>query len=102
MLRRFHTVARGAFQTRSFSTVNVPLSAHEPNQQLPYDTIKKRLDVVRKVRPGPLTLAEKIVYGHLDNPSDAASIVRGQSYLKLRPDRVAMQDATAQMAVLQF
>lgn len=49
----------------------------------------------------PLTLAEKVVYGHLDDPS-AQEIVRGKSYLRLRPDRVAMQDATAQMAVLQF
>jgi aconitate hydratase len=38
----------------------------------------------------------------LDNPNDAKGLVRGKSYLKLRPDRVAMQDATAQMAVLQF
>lgn len=44
----------------------------------------------------------QIVYSHLDNTADAADIVRGQSYLRLRPDRVAMQDATAQMAVLQF
>lgn len=48
----------------------------------------------------PLTLAEKIIYGHLDDANQQA--VRGQTYLKLRPDRVAMQDATAQMAVLQF
>ena len=49
----------------------------------------------------PLTLAEKITYGHLDDPKDQ-DIVRGDSYLLLRPDRVAMQDATAQMAMLQF
>ena len=49
----------------------------------------------------PLTLAEKIVYGHLDNAKEQ-DIVRGESYLLLRPDRVAMQDATAQMAMLQF
>eukprot|EP00818_Percolomonas_sp_WS_P005171 CAMPEP_0117449988 /NCGR_PEP_ID=MMETSP0759-20121206/8232_1 /TAXON_ID=63605 /ORGANISM="Percolomonas cosmopolitus, Strain WS" /LENGTH=711 /DNA_ID=CAMNT_0005242487 /DNA_START=494 /DNA_END=2629 /DNA_ORIENTATION=+ len=45
-------------------------------------------------------MAEKILYGHLDNPNQ--EIKRGKSYLYLRPDRVAMQDATAQMAVLQF
>jgi len=50
----------------------------------------------------PLTLAEKIIYGHLDNPADYSELVRGETYLKLRPARVAMQDATAQMAVLQF
>jgi aconitate hydratase len=49
----------------------------------------------------PLTLSEKIVYGHLENP-ESVKPVRGETYLKLRPDRVAMQDATAQMAVLQF
>jgi aconitate hydratase len=49
----------------------------------------------------PLTLSEKIVYGHLDEP-ETQEIVRGQSYLRLRPDRVACQDATAQMALLQF
>ena len=47
----------------------------------------------------PLTLAEKILYGHLDDATTKP--VRGVTYLKLRPDRVAMQDATAQMAVLQ-
>ena len=44
----------------------------------------------------PLTLAEKVVYGHLDDPKNQ-EIVRGESYLNLRPDRVAMQDATAQV-----
>merc|ERR1712158_146492 len=49
----------------------------------------------------PLTLSEKILYSHLDEP-ESQDIVRGESYLRLRPDRVAMQDATAQMAMLQF
>ncbi len=49
----------------------------------------------------PLTLSEKILYSHLDDPKNQ-EIVRGKSYLKLRPDRVGMQDATAQMAMLQF
>ena len=49
----------------------------------------------------PLTLSEKVLYSHLDDPANQ-DIVRGESYLKLRPDRVAMQDATAQMAMLQF
>jgi hypothetical protein len=46
--------------------------------------------------PGPLTLAEKIVYGHLEDAKNQ-DIVRGKSYLRLRPDRVACQDATAQV-----
>ncbi|NEU33000.1 aconitate hydratase, partial [bacterium LRH843] len=49
----------------------------------------------------PMTLSEKVLYSHLDDPS-GQDIERGVSYLRLRPDRVAMQDATAQMAMLQF
>lgn len=48
----------------------------------------------------PLTLAEKVLYGHLDDPQTVP--VRGETFLKLRPERVALQDATAQMAVIQF
>ncbi|RXG52866.1 putative aconitate hydratase, mitochondrial, partial [Armadillidium vulgare] len=49
----------------------------------------------------PMTLSEKVLYSHLDDPV-GQDIERGVSYLRLRPDRVAMQDATAQMAMLQF
>ncbi|KAF0989249.1 hypothetical protein HZS_3316, partial [Henneguya salminicola] len=49
----------------------------------------------------PLTLSEKILFGHLYDPT-SQKIERGKSYLKLLPDRVAMQDATAQMALIQF
>ncbi|KAJ1026442.1 hypothetical protein NDA13_003822 [Ustilago tritici] len=66
-----------------------------------YKRIEDNLKVVRERLNRPLSLAEKIVYGHLDNPHEQ-EITRGQSYLKLRPDRVACQDATAQMALLQF
>lgn len=59
------------------------------------------VDIVRKRLGRPLTYAEKILYGHLDKPHEQ-DIERGVSYLKLRPDRVACQDATAQMAILQF
>jgi len=83
---------------RSFASMS-PL---EPQTTLPYSKLSANLDKVKEVLPGPLTLTEKIVYSHLDDPSCANTIVRGESYLKLRPDRVAMQDATAQMAVLQF
>lgn len=48
-----------------------------------------------------MSLTEKILYSHLVHPA-TQEIERGVSYLKLRPDRVAMQDATAQMAMLQF
>jgi aconitate hydratase len=63
----------------------------------------ERLSAVRRATGDrPLSYAEKVVYSHLDDPSSAGTIKRGESFLKLRPDRVAMQDATAQMAVLQF
>lgn len=66
-----------------------------------YQTTRKNIDVVKKRLGRSLTLGEKIVYGHLDQP-DTQELERGKSFLLLRPDRVAMQDATAQMALLQF
>lgn len=66
-----------------------------------YARAEKALAVVRERLGRPLTLAEKIVFGHLDDPKNQ-DLTRGTSYLQLRPDRVAMQDATAQMALLQF
>ena len=47
-----------------------------------------------------MTLSEKVLYGHLDDPEVIP--VRGETFLKLRPERVALQDATAQMAVIKF
>lgn len=61
----------------------------------------ENLAIVRSRLNRPLTFAEKILYSHLDDPH-GQDIERGKSYLKLRPDRVACQDATAQMAILQF
>ena len=63
--------------------------------------MSENLSVVRSRLNRPLTYAEKILYSHLDDPH-GQDIERGSSYLKLRPDRVACQDATAQMAILQF
>jgi len=68
---------------------------------MPYEKLVANLEVVKGRLNRPLTLSEKILYGHLDDPQ-GQDIVRGESYLRLRPDRVAMQDATAQMAMLQF
>ncbi|MGB1586405.1 MAG: aconitate hydratase [Thermoplasmatota archaeon] len=69
--------------------------------QQTYAKMQERLQVVRERLGRPLTLAEKILYGHLDDPS-GADLTRGSAYLDLRPDRITMQDATAQMALLQF
>ena len=65
-----------------------------------YDTTRQSLAVIRKRLDRPLTLAEKVLFGHLADPEE--ELERGKAYLQLRPDRVAMQDATAQMALLQF
>ena len=66
-----------------------------------YERSRKNLEIVRGRLQRPLTLAEKIVFGHLDDPQ-GQELDAGRAYLQLRPDRVAMQDATAQMALLQF
>ncbi len=66
-----------------------------------YAKTRKNLDVVRSRLGRGLTYAEKIIYGHL-NDAENADLTAGTSYIQLRPDRVALQDATAQMAILQF
>ena len=66
-----------------------------------YDTLDERVALWRERLGRPLTLAEKILVNHLDDPTRSV-MERGVSYADLRPDRVAMQDATAQMAWLQF
>ncbi|KAL2115039.1 hypothetical protein VTJ04DRAFT_10702 [Mycothermus thermophilus] len=66
-----------------------------------YKKMSENLAIVRSRLNRPLTFAEKVLYSHLDDPHNQ-DIERGVSYLKLRPDRVACQDATAQMALLQF
>jgi aconitate hydratase len=66
-----------------------------------YEALPENYEQAKKVYKRPLTLAEKILCAHLDH-WDATAPVRGETYALLRPDRVAMQDATAQMALLQF
>lgn len=61
----------------------------------------ENLKIVKSRLNRPLTYAEKLLYAHLDDPHNQ-EIERGVSYLKVRPDRIACQDATAQMAILQF
>ncbi|KOX71536.1 Aconitate hydratase, mitochondrial [Melipona quadrifasciata] len=101
----------------SFAAAKVAMSKFDKDNYLPYDKLEERLRTVKKrqvlnvcligahptvyILNRPLTLSEKVLYSHLDEP-DKQEIVRGTSYLRLRPDRVAMQDATAQMAMLQF
>lgn len=66
-----------------------------------YAKSRSRLAIMRGRLGRPLTLAEKVLFGHLADPA-GQELARGEATLALRPDRVAMQDATAQMAILQF
>lgn len=92
---------RRSLHLTSISASKVLMSRFDKDVYLPYETMQDKLKQVRKKLDRPLTLSEKILYPHLDNIADQ-DIERGNSYLRLRPDRVAMQDATAQMALLQF
>ncbi len=67
-----------------------------------YSTFAKRVELAKAILKRPLTLAEKILYAHLYNTDEIKEYKRGVDYVNFRPDRVAMQDATAQMALLQF
>ncbi len=68
-----------------------------------YDRYQSRVEKARKVAGKPLTYSEKILYSHLFSGDEITeSFKRGESYVDFAPDRVAMQDATAQMALLQF
>jgi aconitate hydratase len=66
-----------------------------------YAALPEKVKAARSLVGHPLTLAEKILYAHLYNPPTQA-FTRGKDYVEFAPDRVAMQDATAQMALLQF
>lgn len=67
-----------------------------------YEKFPSRIEAARKAVGRPLTLTEKILYAHLSEGAATQSYDRGVSYVDFQPDRVAMQDATAQMALLQF
>ncbi|PGH27549.1 aconitate hydratase, mitochondrial [Polytolypa hystricis UAMH7299] len=96
-------------RNRGFATVTS--SSDGSSRSPPYPKILSNLNEVRRVLGSTrqLTLAEKILYSHLDNAEESlltdtqnGQNIRGQANLKLKPDRVAMQDASAQMALLQF
>ena len=67
-----------------------------------YDNMTSRVDAAREIVGRPLTLTEKILYNHLWDGMPSKAFVRGKDYVDFAPDRVACQDATAQMALLQF
>ncbi|MBN1184670.1 MAG: aconitate hydratase [Bacteroidales bacterium] len=67
-----------------------------------YKNLPDKIDQIKKIVNSPLTLAEKILYAHADAEMKLQKFKRGADYVDFRPDRIAMQDATAQMALLQF
>jgi len=67
-----------------------------------YNRLGSRIEAARKTTGKPLTLTEKILYTHLTEGATTHTYTRGVDYVDFAPDRVAMQDATAQMALLQF
>lgn len=67
-----------------------------------YSTLSERVAAARAVLGRPMTLSEKILYAHLYDTKEIRDFKRGEDYVNFAPDRVAMQDATAQMALLQF
>ncbi|SDW85310.1 aconitate hydratase [Flavobacterium degerlachei] len=67
-----------------------------------YDNMTTRVDAAREIVGRPLTLTEKILYNHLWDGTPSKAFERGTDYVDFAPDRVACQDATAQMALLQF
>jgi aconitate hydratase len=71
-------------------------------EKLCYDNLVRRINNIRELFSRPLTLAEKILYSHLYDTEDTFEYKRGEDYANFAPDRIAMQDATAQMALLQF
>ena len=67
-----------------------------------YTRMASRVDKAREIVGKPLTLSEKILYSHLWDGTPSKAFVRGKDYVDFAPDRIACQDATAQMALLQF
>ena len=98
------TAKRSLASYAKFANVPKNLQSRTP----PYAKLLANLEKVKKITNNtPLTLAEKILYSHLCDPEESLTSsnledIRGKEYLKLYPDRVAMQDASAQMAMLQF
>ncbi|KAI0932409.1 hypothetical protein AcW2_001049 [Taiwanofungus camphoratus] len=102
-LRRWSvsTLAAKAPQTRTLATHASPPEKDCSSITPPYSQLQRKLALVRQVLGGrPLTLAEKILYSHITDPAKVdGGLKRGETYLQLSPERVAMQDASAQYAL---
>ena len=87
------------FSSWSYSAA---ISNFEPNVSLPYNKLLDNLSIIRKKLNRPLSLSEKILYSHLDDPECVSNIKRNESFISLNPDRLAMPDSSSQIALLQF
>ncbi|KAL3433828.1 hypothetical protein BDV09DRAFT_205070 [Aspergillus tetrazonus] len=76
------------------------LSRFESDTRVDFSKFSSKIGTLRQRLKRPLTYAEKVLYSHLDD--EFGNIVRGQTQLRLKPVRIACQDATAQMALIQF
>ena len=99
VVRRLVLPSRNTFKRPLATQANVP-TKNFASITPPYLALVEKLAVVRKLLNGrPLTLAEKILYSHLHDPERSLAgggKIRGEAYLQLSPERVAMQDASAQ------
>lgn len=97
-IRSLATVAR---PIENLAGLKMPLSRFDPDDFVDYNKLDRNIEIIRSRLRRPLTYAEKVLYSHIDN-AEEADIRRGESYVKIRPARIACQDATAQMALIQF
>ncbi|KAL0936393.1 aconitate hydratase [Colletotrichum truncatum] len=95
------TYARRKLATVSSAGSEAKLSRFERVHTINYGDLAQRIESSRRILGRPLTYAEKILFAHADNIGDQP-LERGKTQLKLRPRRIACQDATAQMAIIQF
>ncbi|KAI5962575.1 ACO2 [Candida pseudojiufengensis] len=107
MLRATSSIQRAGTRSLATQSFNYQVPQEYVSRTPPYSKLIDKLLTVKKIVKQPLTLAEKILYSHLYDVEESLTSsnvgdIRGQQYLKLSPDRVAMQDASAQMALLQF
>jgi len=97
-----HSSSKATTKANKNDIEKIPLSKYD-KKLLDYGFMASNLSNVTNQLKRPLTMTEKIIFSHLDSSTaNISNLKRGESYLNLKPDRVAMQDATAQMALLQF
>ncbi|KAH0439239.1 aconitate hydratase [Colletotrichum camelliae] len=96
-----HISLRRGLASVSSASSKATLSRFETDHTIDYADLTRRIESSRKILGRPLTYSEKVLFAHADNIGDEP-LHRGKTQLKLRPRRIACQDATAQMAIIQF